>query len=97
MGILAATNVNFAGSWTSLWAKISGTLGTLTTLIATIGMLLVVGSIIGYIWERRRGGSNHSKLIYTLLIGGILAAPTFLIPAILHLVDFLVNTIGTAL
>jgi RsiW-degrading membrane proteinase PrsW (M82 family) len=86
--------IDLAGSWNTAWTAISGSLGAFSSLLAVIGTLLVVFAIVGYIWERRRGGGgNHSKLIYTLVIGAVLSAPGVVIPALLTAIDFIVNAL----
>lgn len=92
------TSINLAGSWTTFWTKISGSLGTFTNTLALVGMLLVVGAIVAYVWERRRGGqANHSKVLWTMLVGGILAGPNIFIPGILTLADFVINAFHSAI
>lgn len=88
-------NVNLAAGWTTVWSAIQSAIGSqVTALLTAIGVILVVGAILKWIWDRRRGGGgNHSHLLYTLLIGGILAAPDFIIPVILTILDTLINVI----
>jgi len=97
--IIATASINFASSWTTFWSSISGSLGKLPTILGIIGMLLVVSAILTYLWERRRGGGEkgHSKILWTILIGAILAAPSVVIPAILTIVDFIANVIASGL
>lgn len=86
--------ITLVKGWTTVWSAVTSALGPLAAMLTAIGALLVVVSIVGYIWERRRGGGNHSKLMYTLLIGAILAAPDLLIPLLLHIADFLANFVA---
>jgi len=86
--------VTLVAGWTTVWSAVTSALGPLSALLTAIGALLVVFSIVGYIWERRRGSGNHSKLAYTLLIGAVLASPDLLIPMFLHIADFVVNTVA---
>lgn len=97
--ILGATSsVDLAGAWTTFWSSVSGSLKGFMSTLAIVGMLLVVGSIVMYVWERRRGGqANHSKVLWTMLIGGILAGPNIFIPGILTLADYVVNAIHSAI
>lgn len=97
MTLILATTIDFAASWTKLWTTISGALGGLSTLLAVVGMLLVVGGILGYVWERRKGQGSHQKLLWTILLGACLAGPTVTIPAILTLFDFVANVLVSAL
>jgi uncharacterized membrane-anchored protein len=92
--LLGVTTINLVNGWNTVWTSISSALGPLSTLLTAIGAGLVAVSIVGYIWERRRGTGNHSKLLWTLLIGAILAGPTFLIPMFLHIADFVANAIA---
>jgi len=89
--------VNLAGSWSGIQSALSSALGVLVTLFTIIGAILVIGSILGYIWERRRGSGNHSKLIHTLILGAILASPGLLIPLFLTIADFVANFVATLL
>ena len=92
--IIASAPINLANSWSTAWTAISGPLGAFASLMGVIGALMVVVGVAGYIWERRRGGGgSHSKLIYTIVIGAILAAPGVVVPALLTAVDFLINAI----
>jgi len=99
--IATAANINFAGSWSTFYHAISGSLGKLTTILGIIGMLLVVAAILTYLWERRRGGGDgkgdHTKILWAIIVGAILAAPSVVIPAILTIVDFVANVIASGL
>jgi len=98
MSIIAtAANVNFAGSWSTFWSSISGSLGKLPTILGIIGMLLVVFAILTYLWERRRGQGDHKKILWAIVVGCCLAAPDVVIPAILTIVDFIANAIASGL
>lgn len=94
--VIATTTVNLASGWSTVWTAVSGALGSkLTTLMTAIGVILVVLAILGWLWERRKGGmsGNHNKLLWTLLIGAILVAPNLLIPLLLNIADFIANAI----
>lgn len=91
-------NSNFAGAWDGLMSAVGGALGGLLTLAAWIGVIMVVGSIGMWIYRKARGGGgNTSGMVWMIVVGGILCAPNVLIPAILTLVDFIINTISAAL
>lgn len=97
LGILAATDINLSGSWSSFWGKFQGSIGSVMTLITMVGMLLVVGSVLKWLWDRRRGGGGGggmggaNTVIWTLLLGATLAAPNLLIPVILTFLDAVAN------
>lgn len=92
--------VDFASSWQTFWGTISGSLGGFTKILGIIGLLLVVGSILKWLWERRRNGLTggfkaHEGLVYTLVLGAVLAAPNFMIFWMLTILDTVVNAIAS--
>lgn len=96
--VIAAGGVHLASQWSTAWGAISGALGTnVTTLLGVIGVFMVVGGVVGWLWERRKGGGSHSKLFYSIVIGAILSAPGFIIPMILTLADGIANGIAALL
>ena len=95
-----ATSVDFASSWTTLWGSVSGSISGLTKILGIIGLLLVVGSVLKWLWERRRGGVGggfqaHSHVLFTLVLGAVLAAPNFMIEWMLVILDTIVNAIAS--
>lgn len=99
LGILAATNIDLSGSWDSFWGTFQGSIGPVMTLITMVGMLLVVGSVLKWLWDRRRGGGGGggggmggaNTVMWTLLLGATLAAPNLLIHQILTFLDAVAN------
>ena len=96
----AGNSVNLAQSWSTLWAAVNGSIGGLIKVLGIIGLLLVVGSVLKWLWERRRGGAGggfqaHSHILFTLVLGAVLAAPNFMIPWILTVLDTIVNAIAS--
>lgn len=87
---------DLSATWTDFWGRVSGELGGVTQLLAFVGLVLIVGSIIKYFWDRRRGGANAGQLLWAFGAGAILAAPDFLIPLFLNVVDLLINAFGSA-
>lgn len=92
MAILGA--LNLVRSWNTAWTAISGPLGRVSTWLAVVGALLVVVAIVEYARGRHStSGGKHAKLLYTIVVGAVLAAPGFVVPALLTSVDFVVNTL----
>lgn len=88
--------VNFVSSWSSIWSAISGAVGSqLTTALSIIGGLLVLMSVLKWLWDRRKGGfqGNHHNLLWTLIIGAVLVSPNTIIPVLLTVVDLVINLI----
>jgi hypothetical protein len=87
----ASTTVDFSSQWATTWATLSSAIGTTVVKeIATAGTLLMVGALLTWLWERRKGGGTHSKLLWTALIGAVAASP-ILIQYLLIPVDGVVN------
>lgn len=88
--------VDFSGGWNTFWGAISGELGGVTTLLTVIGMLMVLGSVLGYIWMKRRNANvkdGLSGVFIVMFVGAVLAAPGALIPLVLTIVDWAANAV----
>lgn len=87
--------LDLSGAWDKFWGNITGgNFGNFLMLLAIIGMLIVVFGIIKFLWEKRRGGGgNNNALIWTIVVGALLAAPALVIPLLLNVIDILVNAI----
>ena len=100
MTLPIVASVDFASSWTTLWNSVSGSISGLTKILGIIGLLLVVGSVLKWLWDRRRGGVGggfqaHSHILFTLVLGAVLAAPNFMIDWMLVILDTIVNAIAS--
>lgn len=86
--------VDFVTSWTTLWTPIRNAVGgQVVTIIAVVGVALVVFSFISFLWRRRRGGgvAGMGSLVVPLTIGAILAGPDVVVPLLLHAAQAVVN------
>jgi len=55
--MLLAGTINLSGSWNQVWGAVQTAIGTkLTTLLSAVGVILVVGAVFKWLFERRRGG-----------------------------------------
>lgn len=89
---MTGSNLNLSGAWTAFWNGISSGLGNLPMALAIIGMLIIVGGLVKFFWDKRRGGGgNNSQLVWTSVIGALLAAPNLIIPLLLGIIDLVVN------
>lgn len=87
--------LNLSGAWDTFWRNISGgNFGQFLTLLAVIGMLIIVAGIVKYLWDKRRGGGgNTNALVWTIVVGAVLAAPALIIPILLAAIDIVVNAV----
>ena len=89
--------INLTAGWTKLWGAISGVIGgQISTLLTIAGVILVLFAICKYFFDKRRGGSASQGLgtvMWTLVCGAILSAPQVIIPLVLTLLDFVINTV----
>ena len=87
--------------WTSFWSTISSAtgMGPVISLLSIIGVLLAVGSLLGWLWEVRKSGGfkgesirkSHHKLIFGFILGMALASPTIVIPVFLTLIGQIIS------
>lgn len=96
MTTLSAGKVDFSGGWSSLWGAISGQLGGVLTILTWVGVIMVVFSVMGWVYQKRKGGGmgqGASGVFITLFVGAVLCAPQLLIPAVLGILDFVANSL----
>lgn len=97
--VLATEKVNMAGAWDTFWASIQsdGTVIGLKSLMALVGMLIVVFSIAKWMWSKNKpnggGGRNGTPqtVIWALACGVLLAAPNLILPPVLTILDTIAN------
>lgn len=94
--VAGATSIDLGGSWSSLWAVVNqGDWATLSKLLSWFGVGLIVFAIIKFFWDKRRGGGagggGSQAVLYSAIFGGLLAAPELLIPALLGVLDLVIN------
>jgi len=86
------STLNLSGAWKAFWEGISSGLGNLPMGLAIIGMLIIVAGLVKFFWDKRRGGGgNNSQLVWTSVVGALLAAPNLIIPLLLGILDLVVN------
>lgn len=89
---MTGSTLDLSGAWSKFWNGIAGGLGNLPIALAIIGMLIIVGGLVKFFWDKRRGGGgNSSQLVWTSVVGSLLAAPNLILPLLLGIIDLLVN------
>jgi len=88
--------MDLVSGWNNLLAGLPNGIKVMLTIV---GAVIVVISILGWLWKRRHGGGGLSGLpLAGLIVGVAIAAPTLVIPALLALaqalVTLIVNIIG---
>ena len=88
------SKVDLAGGWAKLWASMSASgAGPLLDTAVIIGVALLVIAVLTYIWEKRRGGANATKVMWTAILAAAMSAPVALFPAVFTMFDFVLNTL----
>jgi hypothetical protein len=91
--LFAVTQVNFVGQWNTVWGAVNSALGPVSNLMSIAGTILVVFAAGKWLWERRKGGANHSHLLWTLGVGALLLAPNIIVPVVLTILDAVINAV----
>lgn len=95
------TKVDLKGSWTKFENAVSSAtgIGSLLNILAIFGMLLIASAFIKWAWDRRKsggmggGGGGGGAITGALIVGIVLSAPGFVIPAVLGVFDLFINAI----
>ena len=105
--LAAATSdrVDFKGAWDKFWAGFQQGTGTagIMNLLAVIGVILLVVTIVAWAFERRKLGGFHGsgrtsgKIVAAALVGALLVAPSFFLPLALGIVDLFINAAANLL
>lgn len=67
------------------------------TVLAIVGVLLVVVALVKYVWDRRKDQGGARLPWMYLILGAILAGPLITIPVILTLLQIIVSLALTVL
>jgi|SRR5579875_1345756 hypothetical protein len=90
--------VDLSSSWDKIWSSLSSSTGfsSLQWVITLIGIILILGSILRWLWSRRTGGGQggHQHVFWTIFVGAVLMLPDVLVPVLLTLVDVIINSIA---
>lgn len=89
--------VDLSTQWSTFTSAL-GPIKPLMNLLAVIGMLIVAWAFVKWAWDRRRGGMSMGGggghgLSGALIVGLLLSAPGFVIPAGLEVFDVVINAL----
>lgn len=94
------TDVDLSGSWSAFWRALPGGVSNLLNLLAIVGVALVAIAFIKWAWDRRRGmgggfggGGGSQGIVGAVIVGIVLAAPNLVIPAVLSVLDLLIDAV----
>lgn len=95
-------DVDLAGSWDKFWKALmgAGQVQGLFNVLAIVGVALIAWAIVKWAWDRRRGGGGGfggggggGGITGALLVGVILAAPNLILPAVLNVLDLVIDAV----
>ena len=94
--MMVVSQISLKAGWDTVWGAVSGAWGSgLSNLLTAIGVVMVLAAVSKWAWDRRRGGGGgggSSAVVWAMVIGGLLAAPQVIFPAVLTVVDWVLNT-----
>lgn len=91
--------VDLTGAWGKFQSTVLDKLiapgSPISTTLTIIGVAVILGAVLKYFWDKRRGGGarGHGPIWWTLGIGGILVAPTVLLPLFFMVLDKIINIV----
>ncbi len=84
--------VNFLSQWRALWAQLTAALGPdVIRYLGWAGVGLIVWSLVRFIINKHQGGRGGTAIVWTLLLGALLAAPGIIAPLLVRLAQWAVN------
>jgi len=93
--------VNLKGGFEDVWNGLQGegAFKNIMTLVTAVGAVLVVGSILKWLWDRRRsggggGGRGSEGILWALALGATMSAPKLLLPIMLGILDTIANGVA---
>lgn len=91
------TNVDFVGGFSTLWSALPNS-ATIGTVLAAIGVLIVIITVLPWLWQRRKGGLQGMNGFpwIAVVIAGICAGPQVVFPILLGLLGLVVNLLVAA-
>ena len=96
--VLLPTAVKLEDAWKEFWGAITGPAAGILKIATWVGVVIVVAAVFAWLFERKRGGGVMSGqksqgLIWAIVLGAVLAGPDLLIPLVLKIADWVVNTV----
>lgn len=88
--------VDFVSGWEAVWGPLRSAIGgQVVTILAVVGVLIIVVAVLGHLWQRRKGGafSTSHTLLVPVLVGAILCGPDVVVPILLNLLQSLINVV----
>lgn len=82
--------------WEKFWGAIPNS-GGISTLLAIAGGAIMAFFLVKWFWQKSRGGGGGNAMAgfpwWPMAVGLLLTAPTFLIPAVLRVVQVIINLV----
>lgn len=77
-----------------LWSLLGPSAGAIGTILAVVGVGVLVIAILGWAWQRRKGAVSIGGFPWmAVIIGAVMAGPKVLFPVILGIGDALINVV----
>lgn len=90
----SGNKVNLAGLWDQKWAEIAPGNEALLEAMGLVGLVVLVGALIMWVWRRNQGQSQGMTSLWpAMAIGALLSAPGVMLPAVLNIIDIVMNMV----
>lgn len=88
------SGLNWVDGWNRLIAVVPS---NVLTFMTVLGVVILVIAIIGFFWQRRKGGGAGLQGFpwIAVILAGALAGPQLVIPAIIGVLQFIVGFVIT--
>lgn len=89
------THSSLASSWQTFWSGLTGNSGIFFNVLGVVAAVLIVGVLVMWLFKKARGRSEgFGSLGIWLIVCAFLAAPGIIIPAVLRIVDAIINMLA---
>lgn len=82
--VTSVEKIDFEKPWKQFLNAVTGPAGPLLTFLAIAGVLIIVGAVISWMFNKKRSGqlggdsSGNNKVVFAILIGAVFAAPSII-------------------
>lgn len=99
---LAGGKVDLSGLWDKFYGALTASTGfdKISLILGIVGLLVVLIALCKFFWDKRNGGGMGGRggggnLMWPIMVGLFLSAPSIVIPVFLQIIDIILNAVVT--